>query len=90
MQNQSAVTIAAQRSADHLRQYRKCFASSRNMTPDERALHELKIEHCADKMAASKTGADYEAALADAHRLGMFPYNADVALVARADVLYAD
>jgi hypothetical protein len=40
-------------------------------------------------MEASKTGAAYEASLAEAHRLGVFPYLHDVAQVARAG-LHAD
>ena len=59
------------------------------MTGDKRAAHQREIEKCADEMAASRTYAEFEAALEKAHRLGAFPYNEDVSQVAFADVLYA-
>ena len=40
-------------------------------------------------MEASKTPAEYEAALDEAHQLGVFPYNNDVRQVAHAGVMYS-
>ncbi len=87
MQVQSPISIAAKRSADHLRQYWQFAACDGPGIPTPR---KAEILACADRMEASKTAADYESALDEAHRLGMFPYNSDVRQVAQAGVLYAD
>jgi hypothetical protein len=91
MQNQSPVSIAAQRAADHLRRHSDIFVQDGPgmMTADRRIEHSRKIEASADEMAASNTYAQFEWALQKAHRLGACPYDADVSEVAFADVLYA-
>jgi hypothetical protein len=87
MQFQSPISIVTTRSADDLRRYSR-FAAHNG--PSIATSRELEILACADRMQASKTPAEYEAALADAHRLGMFPYNNNVRQVAQAGVLFAD
>jgi hypothetical protein len=91
MQNQPPVSIAVQRAADHLRRHSDIFAQSGPgmMRADQRSEHSRKIEACADEMATSRSYAEFESALQRAHRLGAFPYNADVSQVAFAD-LFAD
>ena len=68
MQFQSPISIAA--NADYLRRYSHFAAHNGRGIPISRT---AEILACADRMEASKTPAEYEAALADAHRLGMFP-----------------
>jgi hypothetical protein len=91
MQNQSPVSIAAQRAADHLRRHSDVFVQNGPgmMSADHRSEHSRKIEACADEMAASRSYAEFESALQKAHRLGAYPYNADVSQVAFAD-FFAD
>jgi hypothetical protein len=90
MQNQSAITIPAKRTADEVRRGSDTFALSVNVTPEARAIRKLEIERCADMIEASRTGAEYEAAVTEARRLGAFPSNGAVAQAACADVRYAD
>lgn len=87
MQVQSPISITATRTADHLRRYWQFAARTGPAISTPRT---AEILACADRMEASKTQAQYEAALSDAHRLGMFPYNGDVRQVAQAGVLFAD
>jgi hypothetical protein len=84
---QSPISIAAKHTAYHLRRYRRFAARN---APGMPTPQETEILACADRMEASKTLAQYEAALRDAHRLGMFPYNSGVRQVAQAGVLFAD
>jgi hypothetical protein len=87
MQVQSPVSIAARRPADHLRRYWQYASRS---GPEMSAPSQVEIFACADRMEASRTSAEFEQALSEAHRLGVFPYSHDVSEVARASVLYAD
>ena len=91
MQNQSPISIAAQRAADHIRRHSDGFVEDgpARMSSGKRAEHARKVEAVADEMTASQTYAEFEVALEKAHRLGAFPYNDDVSQVAFADVLYA-
>ena len=56
------------------------------MTLEQRAAHQGKIELCADRMAASKTYDQFEAALGEGHKLGAHPYNGDVSVAAHASL----
>src|SRR5579863_8660120 len=87
MQNQPPVSIAAQRAADHLRRHSDIFVQNGPgmMNADQRSAHSRQIKACADEMAASRSYAEFETALHKAHRLGAYPYNADVSQVAFAD-----
>jgi len=61
------------------------------MTAAERVARQGEIKLCADRMDASKTYAEFEAALHDAHKLGMFPSNDDeVGLVADAAMSFSN
>jgi hypothetical protein len=87
MQNQSAVSMTNKISADYMR---KNWQSAACDGPGWPAPRKLEIFACADRMEASTTAAEYEAALDEAHRLGMFPDDGAVAQVAQAAVRYAD
>jgi hypothetical protein len=91
MQNQSPVSIAAQRAADHLRRHSQIFVQDGPgmMTAIQRAERSRQIVACADEMSASTSYAKFESALTKAHKLGASPYNADVSQVAFAD-FFAD
>jgi hypothetical protein len=91
MNNQPPVSIVANRPADHLKRHSDIFVQDgpRMMTPEQRADRQRKIELCADQMGASRTYDQFEAALVEGHRLGAYPYNRDVSLVAHAS-LFAD
>jgi hypothetical protein len=91
MNNQPPVSIVAARPADHLKRHSDVFVQNGPgmMTQEQRATRQRKIELCADRMAASKTYDQFEAALGEGHRLGAYPYNGDVTLVAHAS-FFAD
>ena len=85
--------IAIRVVSDHLRtQFHLSVESGPGamMTPDELATHRRKVNGCADRMDAAETYREFEVALDEAHQLGMYPYNADVGIVAQAGVLFAD
>jgi hypothetical protein len=91
MNNQPPVSIVAARPADHLKRHSDIFVQNGPgmMTLEQRAAHQREIELCAERMAASKTYGKFEAALGEGHRLGAYPYNRDVGIVAHAS-LFAD
>jgi hypothetical protein len=86
MNNQPPVSIVAGRTVAHLRRHIFVQDGPGMMTPDQRAAHQRKIERCADRMDASRTDDQYEAALREGHRLGTYPYNGDVSVVAHASL----
>jgi hypothetical protein len=87
MQFQSPISIIATRSADHLRRYSHFAAHD---GPSASTARETEILACADRLEASKIHSEYEAALSNAHRLGMFPSSNAVRQVAQASVQFAD
>lgn len=87
MQNQSPIAMTVKLSADYLRKHWKGAACNGPNWPEAK---KAEILACADKMEASRTSAAYEAALAEAHKLGMSPPLGYVSQAARAAVLYAD
>jgi hypothetical protein len=91
MDNQPPVSIAPARSAEHLRRHSNIFVQSGPglMTQDQRAARQWEIEQVSDEMARSRTYHQFETALGKAHKLGAYPYNEDVGMVAFAD-LFAD
>jgi hypothetical protein len=91
MNNQPPVSIVVKRPADHLKRHSQIFVQDGpgSLAMDERAICQWKIERCGDEMATSRTYDQFETELAKAQRLGAYPYNGDVSLVAHAD-LFAD
>jgi hypothetical protein len=82
-------SIVAPRPADYLRKHSHIFVldGAGMLTREETAARKYAIERRCDKMAASKTYDEFEVMLHQMHRLGTYPLNEDVSLVARASFM---
>jgi len=89
MNNQYPVSIVAPRPADYLKKHSHIFVRDGEgmLTPQETAAIARAIERRCDKMAVSKSYEEFEATLRQMHRLGTYPLNEDVSLVARASFM---
>ena len=84
MQDETPFMIAVERVAAYLKQHSDVLAeeSAASMTGARRADYIRQIELCAERMAATRTYAEFEATLSEAHRLGAYPFSDDVGAVA--------
>jgi hypothetical protein len=89
MNNQSPVSIVAPRPADYLKKHSHIFVLDGDgvLTPEGAAARKCSIERRCDKMAASKSYDEFETVLHQMHKLGTYPLNEDVSLVARASFM---
>lgn len=81
---QNDFTNATHVVAEHLRKHAHMIVRSGPASKLADADDLAGVVAIADRMDASKTYAEFEAAMRDGHRLGVFGYNADIGRVAQA------